>query len=268
MKEKFINFGIVLLVFLLSVGLALAVISTHITVTGSATVITITTVPTTTTTTTESTTTESTTTESTTTIVSETTTISETTTVPSTTTLATTTVVETTTIAETTTIPEITTTLSTTTIPSLDHVVFSEVFYDTPGTESKEEWIELYNPTSNSIDLSGLKISDNSNNYTIPNGAIISNSDFLIIARNETGFYNLYGFLPDISGLTLSLNDNGDVLRLKNGGEEIDMVAWENYVLEWNSIANKNESIQRNPPYQDTDTVNDWISHASPNPGV
>ena len=38
MKEKFVKFGIVLLVFLLSVGLALAVLSSYISVTGTATV--------------------------------------------------------------------------------------------------------------------------------------------------------------------------------------------------------------------------------------
>jgi len=65
MKEKFINVGIFLLVFLLSVGLTLAVVSNYITVTGSVTVIATTTTTTTIETTISSTTTASTTTTTT-----------------------------------------------------------------------------------------------------------------------------------------------------------------------------------------------------------
>jgi hypothetical protein len=174
----------------------------------------------------------------------------------------------TTTVATTKSTTTTTTTLSTTptTIKPLDHVVFSEVFYDTPGIESNEEWIELYNPTSNSIDLSGLTIENKNDDYSVPNGTIISHDDSLVIARNQTGFQNLYGFLPDISGLTLSLHNDEDVLRLKNGSEEIDMVAWDNYVSGWDLKADEDESIQRDSLATDTDTPDDWVSHANPDP--
>ncbi len=33
--------------------------------------------------------------------------------------------------------------------------VVNEVYYDTPGTDANEEWVELYNPTSSVIDISG-----------------------------------------------------------------------------------------------------------------
>ena len=195
-----------------------------------------------------------------------TTTTKGTTTVKTTTTEGTTTVKTTTTIA-TTTVKTTTTSSTTTTVSPTDHVVFSEVFYDTPGDESDEEWIELYNPTEESVDLSGLKINDNSGTYTIPDGTSIADEEYLVIARNETGFEDLYGFSPDLifSGLTLA-NEEGDVLRLKNGTEEIDMVAWENYVDGWDLDADESESIQRDPSYKDTDTDNDWIISTDPDP--
>jgi len=204
MKEKFVNIVIFLLVFLLSIGLTLAIVSNYVTITGSVTVVT-------------------------------------------------------------------TTSTSTTTLPIesslVDYVVFSEVFYDTPGDDDIEEWIELYNPTSDLVDLSGVTIEDNTNSYPIPEGTLIAAGEFLVIARDETGFNNLYGFSPDLNDLTLGLNNGGDVLRLKTGEEEIDMVAWEDFVLGWSLEASQGESIQRYPPNQDTDTVSDWISHTTPNPG-
>lgn len=55
-------------------------------------------------------------------------------------------------------------------------VVFSEIFYDTPGTDSQEEWVEIYNGTSSTADVSGWTITDNNGSgstFTIPGGTTI-----------------------------------------------------------------------------------------------
>ena len=111
--------------------------------------------------------------------------------------------------------------------PSGSNVLISEVFYDTPGTESAEEWIELYNPTGNAIFMSGWTVSDNAGTTTIPDFTIPAGGYF-VFARSLTGFFNLYGFNPDSDLLTRSLNNAGDQLTLKdNLGAEVDFVAWE-----------------------------------------
>src|SRR3990170_5105758 len=40
------------------------------------------------------------------------------------------------------------------------HLLISEVLYDTPGTDSDEEWIEIYNPTGSALNISHYKIGD------------------------------------------------------------------------------------------------------------
>jgi hypothetical protein len=152
-------------------------------------------------------------------------------------------------------------------LPSIDHVVFSEVFYYPSENDPDKQWIEIYNPTSASVDLSGLKIEDNEGTYTISNGIIIPSEEYLVIARNETVFYDLYEFLPNITGLTINLINTGNVLRLKKGNEEIDMVSWENFVSGWDLKADENEAIQRFPPDIDTNTSDDWIISSYPDPG-
>jgi len=205
-------------------------------------------------------------------------TITSTTSVITTTSILTTTTIESTisttipTTTEATTSSTTSTTSSTialtSTIPILTgHVVFSEVFYNTPGNDDSQ-WIELYNPTPNSIDLSGLIIENNAGAYAIPNGISIDSNQYLIIAKNDTVFYDLYGFSPNDAGLTINLTYDKDVLRLRNDAGEIDMVAWGNYVSGWDLKADDNESIQRFPPDIDTDTPDDWISNAYPDPGV
>ena len=147
-----------------------------------------------------------------------------------------------------------------------NHVLLSEVFYDTPGSDQYEEWIELYNPTDKVVDISGWEIQDNSGSYIIPQNTVIFPNDTLVIAKDTEGFRNLYGFDPDISGMSLSLSNSGDFLKLINESGEVDMVAWENEITGWDLVANTNESIERVPINVDTDSPSDWTSHATPKP--
>jgi uncharacterized protein YegL len=149
-----------------------------------------------------------------------------------------------------------------------DHILFTEVFYDTPGSDPQEEWLEIYNPASEAVDISGWEIQDNSASWFVPSGTSIASGEVLTIARNSAGFEALYGFAPDISGLSLSLNNNGDTLTLLNNSQEVDMVSWENHTPEWNIEALTGQSIERYPADSDTDTVTDWRVQQSPAPGA
>lgn len=83
---------------------------------------------------------------------------------------------------------------------ALDYVLISEVYYDTVGTDSEEEFVELYNPTSSDVDISGWTLSDNTASYSIPAGTAIRASGYLIVAKSASGFNALFGFNPDVSG--------------------------------------------------------------------
>jgi hypothetical protein len=177
-----------------------------------------------------------------------------------------TTSVLTTTSPATTTI-QTTSTSSTTTVPEADHVLLSEVLYDPPGEESEEEWIELYNPKSDSVDISGYTIKDNGGVYQIPNGTIIDHYDYLVIARNGTRFEELYGDVPDLNDSGLSLSNSGDYLKLiDEDDDEIDRVAWEGEISGWDLEVENGESIERDPPDRDTDSDDDWRVNSNPDP--
>ena len=151
----------------------------------------------------------------------------------------------------------------------LNHIIISEVYYDTVGTDSKEEWVELYNPTNSSVDLSGWTLSDNSKSFSLPIGTVIGAGTYLVIARNAAGFTALYGFAPDVSGMTISLSNSGDQVVLSdNSGNQVDMVAWENYLAGWSITASTGTSIVR-INLNDTNTVADWTTAPSNgNPGT
>ena len=74
-----------------------------------------------------------------------------------------------------------------------DHVVINEVDTNPFGDDSKSiaEWVELYNPTDNDVDLSGWKIASTTvlkKTLTLPEGTIISSGDFLTFVNEKVWF--------------------------------------------------------------------------------
>jgi len=105
-----------------------------------------------------------------------------------------------------------------------NNIVISEVLYNPSGPEDKE-WIELYNPTNESIDISGWKIysfSNESADATINSGVIEANGFFLIGDLN----WNQEWDNPDYEeGLFLRNSDSGIQLR-DNNENIIDTLGW------------------------------------------
>lgn len=149
---------------------------------------------------------------------------------------------------------------------STSTVVLSEIYYDTFGSYYNEEWIEIFNPSSANIDIGGYSIADNSRIYTIASGTILNPGQVLIFAKDLEGFLDLgYGIMPDFTNLNLNLNNDGDVLILRDAGNlQIDMVAWENEIPGWSLVADKGESLQRQSLLFDE---TGWAEHCVPNPG-
>jgi hypothetical protein len=176
------------------------------------------------------------------------------------------------------------------------HLLISEVFYDTPGTDSDEEWIEIYNPTASSVDLSNYKLGDEETQggsegmYRFPAGASIAPGQKITVALKATGFFALYGFNPTYevtdthasvpnmsvysawaSG-TIALANTGDEVLLLNGSDvPVDVVTYEAGVYAGvtpHPGVATGHSIERSPVNQDTDDCSvDFVDRNPPTPG-
>lgn len=133
-------------------------------------------------------------------------------------------------------------------------VLISEVLYDAPNSDSTEEFVELYNTSCDAVDLGNYSINDNSSTYNL--SGTLAGGSYFTIARNASGFSNLFGQSADMTSMTLALGNSGDWVSLKQNGTEVDLVAWENKISGWNIYAT-NVSIARNST-TDTDSVSDW----------
>ncbi len=87
------------------------------------------------------------------------------------------------------------------------HLVISKVYYY-PSDDTRNptyEWVEIYNPTSQDIDLTNYLIGDSESLlygddeglYRFPGGSVIPANSYIVIAYNATAFASVYGFQPD-----------------------------------------------------------------------
>ncbi len=162
------------------------------------------------------------------------------------------------------------------------HLVINEIFYDVgpgKGSDANNEWVEIYNPTNTSVDISGWKICDNSSCDTIPAGTDpILPYGFALITNDSS----TWGYWPSIPTETVlialdanignGLADSGDRVILKDGADDIvdemsygdDTSVFDPTVPE----SGRNKTLARIIKGYDYDTAFDWVINATPNPGT
>jgi phosphatidylserine/phosphatidylglycerophosphate/cardiolipin synthase-like enzyme len=180
-----------------------------------------------------------------------------------------------------------------------NHILISEVLYDSPGADDAE-FVELYNPTGDAVDLSGFSLSDAvvPTNFEdlrrFPSGTTVPAGGTLVVATSATGFYAQNGRYPDFEILETvtavpnliddtSWGDTATYLQLGNSGDEVllrdenDLVidavvygsgAYDNLVP-CPLVSTYNASLQRYPHWRDTDNCpDDFREWPFPSPGV
>lgn len=143
-------------------------------------------------------------------------------------------------------------------------LVISEVLYDAPNNDSTEEFVEIFNDGCTAVSLTGYSLADNGGSFNLA-GSIGAGSYF-VVAKNSAALQTLTGKAANQSGMTLSLGNSGDYVKLRQGSTELDSVAFENAISGW-TIAAVDQSIARKN-VADSNTVNDWqVSSNAGNPG-
>jgi hypothetical protein len=113
-------------------------------------------------------------------------------------------------------------------------IIINEIMYNPSGSESTEEWIELYNNGSFDQNISSWFLVDSTSarSLTLINGSgNLSVGDYAIITENQSTFSQNYpnfnSTLFEVSSLTLI--NSGDVLSLNNTENITEFVNYTNY---------------------------------------
>ncbi|WP_404829977.1 endonuclease [Shewanella glacialimarina] len=145
------------------------------------------------------------------------------------------------------------------------NLMISEVLYDAPNNDSLEEFVELYNASCSSIDLSQYSISDNGASLAL--SGTLASGQYFTIAKNAAGFNSLFSRQADLAPMPLSLGNSGDYVKLLKGTQDVDVVAWEGGLSGWTLNAT-NVSVVRSTS-TNTKSQADWsVGSNAGNPGV
>lgn len=157
--------------------------------------------------------------------------------------------------------------------PTPPSVVINEIMWPGSSASSADEWIELKNTTSSPIDLTNWVVeklgNSGSPNITIPSSTIGANDYFLIANYLETDSHSVLNVHPDFQTASISLDNAGEQLVLKNNlGVIIDTAngnsAWFNGV-NGNNIVPDKSMARKDPPNDGTNASNWFTSQGSAN---
>lgn len=184
------------------------------------------------------------------------------------------------------TTPSPTTSPSPTPTPITNHLVINEVYYDPDGnhligSEGQSEWVEIYNPTSNTVSLSGWSIKDNYSCDNLPGNPPLSAGGFAIIATTSETDFKTKWTIPSgtvfiqLTGAAIGNGlTNGDEISLRNAPcnteSIIDHISWGDNTNGLNPAiprVSDGHSSERDPDGKDTDTAGDFVDRSTPTPG-
>jgi len=113
--------------------------------------------------------------------------------------------------------------------PSYGDVLINEIFADPTPQEGlpTEEFVELYNTSSNAYVLNNWQFINSTTAKMLPNFVLAPNSYVILCDLNDTALYSPYGDVIGISSFT-ALTNGGDSLTLAdNNNNVIDKVAYD-----------------------------------------
>ncbi len=103
-------------------------------------------------------------------------------------------------------------------------VVINEINYNSPDDFSTEDWVELYNPGTEAVNISGwvFKDEDDDHAFQIPNDVILEADNYLVICEDSELFSEMHPNVTNFVGDTgFGLSGGGELIRLFNSNNTI-----------------------------------------------
>jgi len=119
-------------------------------------------------------------------------------------------------------------------------LIFAEIFADATPQVSlpMQEYLEIYNRSSTTFNLSNWKLSDGSSTATFKDQIIFPNEYWIVCSSSNASLFSTYGNVIGVSNFP-TLNNDGDKLTLRDANNLlIDSI---NYTLDWYRDTDKQE---------------------------
>jgi len=150
-------------------------------------------------------------------------------------------------------------------------VVINEINYHSSDEFNPEDWLELYNPTNETIAM-GLWIfkDDNSNVFMFPEDIFLQSGHYLVLCKNTDTFSQFFpGVLNVLGDFGFGLSGGGELLRLFDSNEQlVDKVEY-NDIPPWPLEADgQGSTLELIDPSLENDMASNWAaSNGNGTPG-
>ncbi len=139
-------------------------------------------------------------------------------------------------------------------------VVINEIMYKAAENHDTGDWIELYNPNDESVDLSFWALTDSNpdNIYTFPTSTILDAKSYIVITRNGDDFEKYHNDIDYLDNMEFGLSDDDAVKLYSINGELVDSVDY-NSKIPWPTEADgTGASIELVKPERDNSLGVNW----------
>ncbi len=110
-------------------------------------------------------------------------------------------------------------------------VVINEINYRSANDFDPDDWVELYNPLSGPVDMSGWAFmdEDDTHRFVIPSDTVLDAGSYLVLCRNLTAFQTLFPSVTTcLGGMEFGLNNGGELIRMYDArGVLVDYVVYD-----------------------------------------
>ena len=149
-------------------------------------------------------------------------------------------------------------------------LVINEIHYDESDKTVPAEFVEIHNPTSESVALGGWELTGGID-FRFPEGVRIASGDYLIVAQDPATMASRFGWSKALGPWRGKLRNSGETVNLRApGGALISKVDYR-LGFPWPTVGDPvggvSPSIQLIHPGLESDLGGSWRS-AAPTPGA
>jgi hypothetical protein len=146
-------------------------------------------------------------------------------------------------------------------------VVINEINYNSLDSFDPDDWVEIYNGSSDTIDLGSWLLKDENDDhiFTIPLNTLLLPDQYLVFCKDTIKFTALF---PDVSpyygDLGFGLGGGSDFVRLfDSSGLLVDIVEYDD-VAPWDTLADgSGPTLELNHPSLDNTLGENWSASES-----
>ena len=142
----------------------------------------------------------------------------------------------------------------------VEDLIINEINYKSSETFNPDDWIELYNPKSTSVDISNWEIRDDDDThvFVIPQGTEIEGNGYLVFVKDASDFTSVFPDTPYVGELGFGLGTSDEVRLYNTEQKLVDEVSYASEAP-WPSCANETgNTLELISPDLDNSLAENW----------